>query len=621
MSRNAVITPNRTRASAFSWLAGSLLWLGALSSAATGCKPRSAEAGADSGFSRTQTVFVGGRQWGEPSSFNPLSGSPDWPTMNGMGLLFETLFLFNQLDGKLHPVLGESYAVRDDEVEVVLNPAARWNDGKPVTGWDVKYTFDLGQTYKGLLTASIWNYITEIRLPEADSALPAGAYPRKIVFKLNEKNNRLVVLDQIVERRIVPRHVIEPLLSQVKGNIDEFLKLKFDKNPVGSGPYKLHSYTSEKIVAVRDDNYWGNKALFNGKLPAPKYVIHPIYKSNDHFSVALQQGRLTASSSFVPRIWRKFEKGVRTWYDDVPYFVPTSIPMLWLNVTEKPLDDVKYRRAMAFSIQYDDIRELAASGYSEPLRPGLILPFGLEKKYYSEEDAKKYGTYFDPERAKAELKAGGYTPVWGDDGELLETRDRTGKRVRTVYIKSPTGWSDWEAIVRIAVRGMRSVGIDARERFVDASLFWTALYGGDFDLIMYTPASSPLPSTPWSRFEWVLTSNDWSPPRAEKMYKNMGRFNNPKSPTYLPRVDELLNTIPKLTDEAELMAAYREINRLYMELQPTLPLVYRPDQFYEFSTKYWTNFPTAANPYLPPQLPGDRLGTHILWHLKPAQNN
>lgn len=583
------------------------------------CKPRSDATSSDAGFSRSETVFVGGRQWGEPSTFNPLLGWPHWPAMNDMGLLYESLLLYNQLTGQLHPVLAESHTIRENEIELLLNAAARWNDGKPVTGWDVKYTFDLGQKHKGLLVASIWNYIDEIRLPEEKQELPAGAYPRKVVFVLNEKKNRLAVLDQFTERRIVPRHVIEPLLAGLGGDMDQFNKLKFDKDPVGSGPYRLHSFSNEKIVTVRDDEYWGNLPLFGGKLAVPKYVVHPIYKSNDHFSVALQQGRLTASSSFIPRIWRKFEKGVRTWYDKPPFFVSSSIPTLWVDHTQAPLNDVRYRRAMAFAIQYDDIRELAVSGYSEPVRPGLILPFGLEAKYFSEEDAKRYGTRYDPKRAREELKAGGYTPIFGSEGELLETRDRTGKRVRTVYIKSPTGWSDWESIVRIAVRGMRTAGIDARERFVDASLFWNALYSGDFDLILFTPSSKPSPSKPWSRFEEVLTSNDWSPPRSQKMYKNLGRFNNPKSPEYLPRIDQLLTAIPQLTDEAELVNAYRELNRLFMQLQPTLPLVYRPDQFYEFSTKYWTNFPTAENPYLPPQLPGDRLGTQILWHIRPVK--
>ena len=103
-----------------------------------------------------------------------------------------------------------------------------------------------------------------------------------------------------------------------------------------------------------------------------------------------------------------------------------------------------------------DIRELAMSGYSEPMRPGLILPFGLESKYFSEEDAKKYGTWFDVERAKQLLKEAGYRPVWNDKGELVETRDAQGNKVPTVYIKSPSGWTDWESIVRIAVRSMRT---------------------------------------------------------------------------------------------------------------------------------------------------------------------
>ncbi len=190
----------------------------------------------------------------------------------------------------------------------------------------------------------------------------------------------------------------------------------------------------------------------------------------------------------------------------------------------------------------------------------------------------------------------------------------------TVFIKSPTGWGDWESIVRIAVRGMRDVGIDARERFVDGNLFWNALFQGEFDLIMNTPASPPSPSKPWSRFDVVMTSADFAP-EGEKMYKNMGRFNDPKAPGYIARIDQLLAQIPVLKDETELRAAYRELNVLFMQQQPTIPLVYRPDQFYEFSTRHWQGYATAKRPYLPPQVAGDRLGTYMLWSLQPAPQN
>lgn len=588
------------------------------------CRSSTSKDDASEGFPRAETFYVAGWQWGEPSSFNPLLSNPDWP-VSTMNLIYETLLMYNSLTGKMEPLLAQGYEVHDDSIEVTLNPAARWNDGKPVTGWDVVYTFELGQKYKSLNIAPIWQYLTSVKTygedgQEAKAITGGDKYPRRVVFTLNkEKKNPLVVLDALQAQRIIPQHVIAPMLGQLNDDLDAFNKLKFDKDVVSSGPYKVYSYSSEKIAVERDDNYWGNVALHGGKKSPVKYVVHPIYKSNDAFSVALRQGRLDVSSTFVPRIWMKYDKGVRSWLDKAPYFLSSSIPMLIVNHKKAPLNEVHMRRAMGFAIKYDDIRELAVSNYSEPLKPGLILPFGLEQKFFSEEDSKKYGTWFDPERAKAELKEGGYTPVFGPDGELIETHDKNGHKVPTVFIKSPTGWSDWEAIVRIAVKSMRAVGIDARERFVDASLFWNALFEGDFDLIMNTPSTQPSPSKPWSRFETLMTTQDFAP-LGQKMYKNMGRFNDPTAPGYVPRIDQLLAEIPAITDDAARLAAYRELNVLFLQMQPDLPLVYRPDAFYEFSTKHWSNLPSAANPYLPPLTPGDRLGTNMLWAIQPVLN-
>lgn len=569
---------------------------------------------ATTGFPRNETLYVGGPQWGEPSSFNPLASSPDWPVKSFFELMYETLFIYNSVTGELEPHLAQSFTQHEDRVEVHLRPEARWSDGQPVTAEDVRYTIELGREHKGAPVAPLWSYITKVTILDADAPQPLH-----LALYLNaDRKNPLTVLDTLQELRIVARHAVKPAFESVGNDFGEFLKLKFDQQPVISGPYQLHSYSSEKIVTVRRDDYWGNAVFHDGKLAGPKYVIHPVYKANDHYSVALQQGRLDASSSFIPRIWLKQRKGVRAWYDAPPYFAATSMPMLLVNHTRKRLQDPALRRAMAFAINYKDIRELAVSGYSEPMEPGLILPFGPEAKYFSPEDAKTHGaSYYAPERARQTLKEAGYQSIFNKKGELVEMRDRTGKRVPTIFIKSAAGWTDWEAIVRIAVKGMREVGIDARERFVDGSLFWNATVTGDFDLVMNTPASPPSPSKPWSRFEAVLTSNDWQP-LGEKMYKNQGRFNQPDSPTYEPRFDELLEEIPTLTDPAAIAERYRELNRLFMQLQPAIPVVYRPHNFYEFSEKHWMGFATAKNPYLPPAIPSEGLGTGMLWHLRPA---
>lgn len=594
----------------------------ALAGGVSACKRPTTDEGG--GLPRSETLYVAGRQWGEPTSFNPLTSNPAWP-VSGLNLMYETLLLYNPLTGKMEPMLAESFAQHDDSIEVTLNPAARWSDGKPVTGWDAKWSFDIGEKNKSLPMAPVWQYITEVRLldsagqPVADTPTDTPDYPRRLLFMLDkERLNPLIVLDALQDVHILPRHVIEPQLAKL--GLEATTNLKFDQNPVISGPYQLKQYNSEKIVTERRPDYWGNKALYGGKLPAPKYVVHPIYKSNDHFSIALQQGRLDMSSTFVPRIWRKAAKGVGAWFDHPPYFAAAAMPMLIINVKHGALADVAYRRAMGFAVNYTDIRELAASGYSDPLKPGLILPFGLEEKFYSAEDAKQYGVTFDTARAKQTLAEAGYKSVFNDSGDLVETRGRDGQRVKTVYITSPTGWSDWESIVKIAVRGMREAGIDAREKFIDANLFWNAGFQGDFDLIMNTPASAPSPSKPWSRFEAIMTTQDFAP-EGEKVYKNMGRFNDPKAPGYIARIDQLLTTIPTIKDEAQLLAAYRELNVIFMQQQPTIPLMYRPDQFYEYSTRHWTNYATAKNPYLPQQVPGERLGTRMLWSLKAVPQN
>ena len=63
----------------------------------------------------------------------------------------------------------------------------------------------------------------------------------------------------------------------------------------------------------------------------------------------------------------------------------------------------------------------------------------------------------------------------------------------------PVTQAERDEASRIVVRSLRAVGIDARERFIDASVFWGARDNGEFDLLMYTPASEPSPSKPWSR--------------------------------------------------------------------------------------------------------------------------
>lgn len=590
---------------------------GALLCGMISCNSSKNSSAADaSGFPRAKTLYLAGFQWGDPNSFNPLSDWPAFPVGGNFNIMYEPLVVFNSLTGKIEPLLAHSLEQSSELISVIMDSRARWSDGQPLTAADVLYTFEIGQRFKGAPTAYVWDFISNITVDTIADSSTAGSV-EKVSFYVNKKsrNNPLVVMDILQNVRIVPKHVMERMLQERSGDLAELQKEKIDQNPVVSGPYNLQSYSNEKIVLKRRDDYWGNAALYQNRMPKPEFIIHPIFKSNDHFSIALQQGNLDVSATFIPRVWMKAKEGVHTWYSKEPFFIPATIPMLQINTTRYPLSDKNVRRAMAYAINYKDIRELAVSGYSPEIKSGLILPFGMENPYFSAEDVEKYGVGYNPEKAKKIMADAGYESVWDKDGKLAYVKNAKGEKVPTMYVKSPAGWSDWEAMVQIAVKEMRAAGIDVREGFVDAGLYWQCMPIGDFDLVMQKPVPSVTPSKPWSRFDAVMSSRNWKP-EGEKMNENQGRYNNPSSKEYNKAVDSLLNIIPLLTDEVEKVAAYRKLNVIFMQDMPTLPLVYLPEQFYEFSDRNWTNFPTAENPYAPPQCLCFGAGTKSLWEIK-----
>ncbi|MDR0330964.1 MAG: ABC transporter substrate-binding protein, partial [Chitinispirillales bacterium] len=549
---------------------------------------------AESGFARSKTLYLAGSQWGNPGTFNPLAESwqAAWPVNDKFNLMYEPLISYNSLDGQFEPLLGTLVSRDNDKIVVDINPKAKWSDGQPVTSADVKFVFELGRRFKGAATAYAVDFVSEIKVEAS------GEGGERLSFMVNKatRNNPLVILDHLQAIRIVPAHVFEKLLADNGNDLSAVQKLTIDKDPVVSGPYNIENYSNERIVIKRRADYWGTEALYGGKPPAPEYIIHPIYKNNDHFAIGLQQGKLDASQTFMPRIWLKQKDGVGTWYDEAPYFVPGAIPMIVVNTTKAPLNDKNFRRAMAAAINYADINELAVNGYAPDVRPGLIMDHGLEGKYFNADDAKEFGVAYDPEMAKKILADAGYKSVLKPDGTLDHMLDKAGNKLPTLSITVPSGWSDWEAMVKIAEKGLRAAGMDVREGPVDGNLYWPALPSGNFDLIMHKPAASVTPSLPWNRFESVMSSRNWKPVGGDNnMHENQGRYNDPNSKEYNKRVDELLRAIPTTEDEAALAAAYRELNKIFMLDQPALPLCYLPEQFYEFSTKAWKNWPTSAN--------------------------
>lgn len=122
-------------------------------------------------MARNETVYFNGQQWGAINDWNPLSSNSN----NAMGvgqkdsartLIYETLYMYNMLDGKLYPLLADGDAVWNDAhttLTVKMNKDAKWSDGTAVTANDVAYTFDTNVKYESPGGSDYVTYIESVK--------------------------------------------------------------------------------------------------------------------------------------------------------------------------------------------------------------------------------------------------------------------------------------------------------------------------------------------------------------------------------------------------------------------------------------------------------------------------
>jgi len=518
------------------------------------------------GTPRNETLFLNGLQWGPPNNFNLMAGNQAWPTLdNQSGLIYETLFMFNLLTGEKEPLLAESFEWVDDyTLRVVMNPNAMWSDGMPVTAEDVVYTYELGKRY-AIGWSHYWDHLTAVR---AES-------PTEVIFELNRENfNRLIILDSLRVLRIMPKHI----WTQVEADAGyDLVKIRefFNENPVGSGPYKMLHFDDTRITLVRNENYWGT-VVFGG-LPAPRFLTHPIFASNDAGNLAFKNGDIDMSQQFIPRVWELWEGGepFKTYLPEIPYFMPGTMPSIAFNVTKPGLDNPEVRRALAYSINYAVIAEMAMSNYSVPIEPALVLPTEQHLVDMSVIEPQQWS--FNVDRANEILDELGAER--GADGIRVLP---DGTRLGPFEITCPHGWTDWNAALQLVAQNAEEIGIEIRTNFPDQPVWWNSIQTGDFDITMiWNPG--PGPAQPWNRARFMMFK-DGVAPIGELAFWNFGRFDN-------PRVNEILREIPTLADEAKLNELYTELNLLFLEYVPFIPLMFRPEDFFTVNEAVWTGFP------------------------------
>lgn len=522
---------------------------------------------------RKETLFITGLWWGAPNNFNHLSGWSAFPcNIDSNTLVYEVPFMYNINTDELEPLLAESYKWLDEyTVEVKMRNNAHFHDGEAVTAEDVVYTLELGQKYASAVWSGMWDELDKVELVDEFT----------FTMTLDENKNKIAMREMLCKLPVHPKHVWEVIEEENDYDPSAIAGL-FNENPVGSGPYKVHKYDDTRITVIRDDNYWG-KSVF-GKLPAPKYITHLDFSSNDAASIALEDGDLDYSENFIPNVWTfdGFGETIKTFLNDEPYYKGDTIPTIYLNVQRPGLDNKDVRKALAHAINYPKIVEMAMSKYSEIVEPGLFANIDGEKNMVDRDALKELQWEFDEDKANEILDSIG--AVKGDDGIRVLP---DGTRLGPWKVMCPAGWTEWNASLEIVAQSAKKVGIEIETHFPEWSVYNNGMTNGDFDIVMNTPAAYCTPAKMWKQAHDLMMYKG-VPEIGEMAFWNYGRYHN-------ERADEILELIPQLEDQSEIKALYTELNEIYLTDVPTIPLMYRPMYFYTVNESVWKGFPREGS--------------------------
>jgi peptide/nickel transport system substrate-binding protein len=564
---------------------------------------------------RQETLYFNGQQWGAVVCWNPYSSNCNnamaiAPGDNARVTMFETPYLYNMLDGKQYPLLADgpfTWNAAHTALTFKIKTAAHWSDGTPVTAADVAYTWASHVKYKTNTAASFADYIDTITAVD-----PQTVAVNAKLDATGKAVNPLQVGAYVSAQYVIQKAWTQKLEARTGGDSTKFMADTAD-DVVYSGPYHSFFANEQKVIMIRDDNYWGKDASMFGKLATPKYLSHTIFKDNAAGTAALQAGEVDVSQQFnsnVQDLWLKNKLPISTYLPDAPYGIGASLPTAYYNMASYGLDQVAVRKAIAIAVDYDTIIANAMTNQSATFTQvprSLMNPTPGEQALFDHaavKDLQWAGK--DIEGAKKLLDDAGIKV--GPDG----FRQYNGKTLHYVAT-CPNGWSDWQAAIEVVAAAGKAIGIDITTNYPEWNVYqtqitnWPLPKGYDI-FMMYNDGAGP--AEPWSRINKTMnskfaeTKNNWN--------GDWGGYKN-------PAVDAIINAIPTETDPAKLKDDYTQLVKTYLTDVPSFTLMYRPQAFHTVNESVWTNFPhqgDGTNPPVPPLDLTDGWGVAGLYNLK-----
>ncbi|MBV9719092.1 MAG: peptide ABC transporter substrate-binding protein [Candidatus Eremiobacteraeota bacterium] len=398
----------------------------------------------------------------DPANLNPLFIAPDAASVELQvdRLVFEPFIDVDERGRPVPALLAEIPTVRNGglsadgrTIRYHLRDKVRWSDGRPVTASDVLFTL-----------RAVLDPRNPVRSQEGynliDRAVAADS--RTVIFHLRRAWAPAVMTYfsyGFAPQFVLPEHVLR---SQTP-----LAYASFNAEPsVGDGPYRFVSWTrGEGLRYAANERYW------RGRPAVARLDVRTIPDPSTNL-LLLRSGALDWNL-LAPAQLAVVRGDPRLTFRAIPTAVVAGIVF---NTEHRPLDDVRIRRALAMSIDREEISRKITLGFypvTNMIQPQFSWAF----------DPAVREPQYDPVSADRLFDAAGWPR--GPSG----TRQRGGETLHLTYAQ----FAETATGVRVAAAvqaALRDRGIDLAIKSVsNAQLFLPhsgILASGNFDLA-YVP--------------------------------------------------------------------------------------------------------------------------------------
>ncbi len=304
--------------------------------------------------------------WGYP---NPYRHYPRGPGYIRMSWVFDTL-VWKDKKGYV-PALASSWEYRPKSLSFVfkLRKDVKWHDGRPLGADDVVFTVNYFKKHP----------YSWVPMDQIESAVATG--PSEVEIKL--KNPYAPFLAYVGGTMpVIPKHIWEKVKDPRKFNTPEAF--------IGCGPFRFIDFDKAKGTYL----YEASSSYYMGK----PIVNRLIYIKTGNPMMTLLSGKADLANINPDMAKPLKEKGMKILENARGWN-----KKLMINHKKAPFNNKRFRQALAYAIDRQEIIDKAHRGFGSPASFGLLSP---DHEFYNP-DTPTYR--HDTSKAKKILESIGYT--------------------------------------------------------------------------------------------------------------------------------------------------------------------------------------------------------------------